>query len=43
VFPGSFREKSEVETDDPEPLEAPAGGNLLICCSRPQEDMVIEI
>src|SRR5258708_2299304 len=28
---------------DPEPLEPPAGGNLLICCSRPQEDMVIDI
>ena len=28
---------------DPEPLEPPAAGNLLICCSRPQEDMVIDI
>jgi ferredoxin-NADP reductase/MOSC domain-containing protein YiiM len=28
---------------DPEPLEPPAGGNLLICCSRPQEDLVIDI
>jgi ferredoxin-NADP reductase/MOSC domain-containing protein YiiM len=28
---------------DPEPLEPPAGGNLLICCSRPHEDMVIDI
>ena len=28
---------------DPEPLESPAAGNLLICCSRPQEDMVIDI
>jgi ferredoxin-NADP reductase/MOSC domain-containing protein YiiM/ferredoxin len=28
---------------DPEPLEPPADGNLLICCSRPQEDMVIDI
>ena len=28
---------------DPEPLEPPAVGNLLICCSRPQEDIVIDI
>jgi ferredoxin-NADP reductase/MOSC domain-containing protein YiiM len=28
---------------DPEPLEAPAQGNLLICCSRPQEDMVLDL
>jgi ferredoxin-NADP reductase/MOSC domain-containing protein YiiM len=28
---------------DPEPLELPAAGNLLICCSRPREDMVIDI
>jgi ferredoxin-NADP reductase/MOSC domain-containing protein YiiM len=28
---------------DPEPLEAPAAGNLLICCSHPTEDMVIDI
>jgi len=28
---------------DPEPLEPPASGNLLICCSRPWEDMVIDI
>ncbi len=28
---------------DPEPLESPAAGNLLICCSRPQEDLVIDI
>jgi ferredoxin-NADP reductase/MOSC domain-containing protein YiiM len=30
-------------TYDPEPLEPPAAGNLLICCSRPREDMVIDI
>ncbi len=30
-------------TYDPEPLESPASGNLLICCSRPQEDMVIDV
>ena len=28
---------------DPEPLEPPATGNLLICCSRPREEMVIDI
>ena len=26
----------------PEPLEMPAPGNLLICCSRPREDVVID-
>jgi ferredoxin-NADP reductase/MOSC domain-containing protein YiiM len=28
---------------DSEPLEPPAAGNLLICCSRPREDLVIDI
>jgi ferredoxin-NADP reductase/MOSC domain-containing protein YiiM len=28
---------------DPEPLEPPAAGNLLICCARPREDVVIDI
>ncbi len=28
---------------DPEPLEPPAAGNLLMCCSRPQEDVVIDM
>jgi ferredoxin-NADP reductase/MOSC domain-containing protein YiiM len=28
---------------DPEPLELPAAGNLLTCCSRPWEDLVIDI
>jgi ferredoxin len=28
---------------DPEPLEPAVTGNLLICCSRPQEDVVIDI
>ena len=27
----------------PEPLESPAPGNLLICCSRPQGDVVIDL
>jgi ferredoxin-NADP reductase/MOSC domain-containing protein YiiM len=30
-------------TYDPEPLEPPAGGNLLTCCSRPREDLVIDV
>jgi ferredoxin-NADP reductase len=30
-------------TYDPEPLEPPAAGNVLICCARPQEDVVIDI
>jgi ferredoxin-NADP reductase/MOSC domain-containing protein YiiM len=28
---------------DPEPLEPAAEGNLLICCSRPQGDVVVDI
>lgn len=28
---------------DPEPLEPPATGNLLTCCSRPREDLVIDL
>jgi ferredoxin-NADP reductase len=28
---------------DPEPLESPADGNLLTCCSRPREDLVIDM
>jgi len=27
----------------PEPLERPAGGNVLICCSRPEGDVVIDL
>lgn len=27
----------------PDPLDPPAGGNVLICCSRPQGDVVIDI
>ena len=30
-------------TYDPEPLDRPADGNLLTCCSRPREDLVIDI
>jgi ferredoxin-NADP reductase/MOSC domain-containing protein YiiM len=28
---------------DPDPLDAPADGNLLICCSKPREDIVIDL
>jgi hypothetical protein len=28
---------------DPEPLEPPAEGNILICCSRPCETVVIDL
>jgi ferredoxin-NADP reductase len=27
----------------PEPLEAPAAGNLLVCCSRPETDLTIDL
>jgi len=30
-------------TYDPGPLEPPAEGNLLTCCSRPREDLVIDV
>jgi ferredoxin-NADP reductase len=30
-------------TYDPEPLEPPADGNVLTCCSRPREDLVIDV
>lgn len=28
---------------DPEPVEPPAAGNLLTCCSRPQGDVIIDL
>jgi ferredoxin len=28
---------------DPEPLDTPAAGNLLICCSRPREDTTVDL
>jgi ferredoxin len=28
---------------DPQPLEPPATGNLLICCSRPVGDIVVDL
>jgi len=27
----------------PDPIDAPADGNVLICCSRPQEDIAIDL
>jgi hypothetical protein len=27
----------------PDPLDPPADGNVLICCSRPQSDVVIDL
>jgi ferredoxin len=27
----------------PDPLDPPAEGNVLICCSRPQDDLVIDL
>jgi ferredoxin-NADP reductase len=30
-------------TYEPDPLDAPATGNLLICCSRPRGDVVIDL
>jgi ferredoxin-NADP reductase/MOSC domain-containing protein YiiM len=30
-------------TYDPDPLDPPASGNLLICCSRPSVDVVIDL
>jgi ferredoxin len=28
---------------DPEPLDRPAEGNVLLCCSRPTRDVVIDL
>jgi hypothetical protein len=28
---------------DPEPLDKPAEGNLLVCCSKPAGDLVIDL
>jgi len=27
----------------PDPVEAPADGNVLICCSRPRGDVVLDL
>ncbi|WP_246256954.1 MOSC and FAD-binding oxidoreductase domain-containing protein [Pararobbsia alpina] len=34
---------SGLVTYQPDPLDPPAQGNVLICCSRPQDDVVIDI
>jgi hypothetical protein len=28
---------------DPQPLDRPAEGNLLVCCSRPTGDLVVDL
>ena len=28
---------------DPEPVEAPAEGSVLICCARPRDDVVLDL
>ena len=28
---------------DPEPLDAPAAGNVLICCAQPTEGVVVDL
>jgi hypothetical protein len=27
----------------PEPVDAPPDGNVLICCSQPEDDVVIDL
>jgi len=27
----------------PDPVDAPADGNVLICCSRPEGDIVVDL
>ena len=34
---------SGVNKYDPEPLDPPAEGNILICCSRPKGDVEIDL
>jgi hypothetical protein len=28
---------------DPDPLDPPSQGNVLVCCSRPTSDVVIDL
>jgi ferredoxin len=28
---------------EPQPLDSPAEGNLLVCCSRPTRDLVVDL
>jgi hypothetical protein len=30
-------------TYQPDPIDQPAAGNVLICCSQPQGDVVIDL
>ena len=30
-------------TYDPEPLEPPSGGNVLVCCAQPSADFVVDL
>lgn len=30
-------------SNDPDPLDPPLAGNVLICCSRPSEDVVLDL
>ena len=27
----------------PEPIDAPAAGNVLVCCARPRDDLVVDL
>jgi hypothetical protein len=33
----------EPAADRPDPIDAPADGNALICCSQPQGDIAIDL
>jgi len=35
--------KTDVSCEADEPVEPPADGNLLTCCSRPQEEVIIDL
>jgi len=41
--PGLYPVAYFPEADLPEPLDKPADGNLLVCCSRPIRDVVIDL
>jgi ferredoxin len=30
-------------TYDPQPIDAPAAGNVLTCCSRPTDDVILDL
>jgi hypothetical protein len=27
----------------PEPIDTPAAGNVLVCCARPRDDLVVDL